>query len=354
MVRPETSEGRSRSVKKQREDFFLEIFAIFFYLYGMNLAAIHAQQQIPSPKNVKVLQNGSSVLVRVIADKGGGQYEGSVAGVRVNLRSQNPLKPGDFFTATVNLKNGKIEVSPKTESGITFTSGKLIFENAGAAHLENLLNSLGLPADEINKHLAMQFKQLEMKFDASLLRKLRGLSVRFNGKEKSAGEIASILRQKGIEPDGELITALLSLFYDDQAGEDSTDKKKDQILKIINHKYGWIFLPYEIVRAENEVLGSGVIRLLLDSANQLKKANFNARLNQKEYIFNLDFEKKHLSKLMANISPEPSEAEKEEFISALQKKLLPFGKPETSWAEKEDVEGTGCEAEELLMVGGMV
>lgn len=320
----------------------------------MNLAAVHAQNQIASPKNVKVLHSGSSVLVRVIADRGGGQYEGSVAGVRVNLRSKNPLKPGDVFTAVVNLKNGKIEVTPKTDSGITFASGKLIFENAGSAHLENLLNALGLPSDEINKHLAMQFKQLEMKFDGGLLRKLRGLSVRFNGKEKSAGEIASILKQKGIEPDGELINALLSLLYDDQAGEEGAHKNKDEILKIINHKNGWIFVPYEIVRAGKEVLGDGVIRLLFDGANQLKKANFNAKLNQKEYCFNLDFENKHLSKIMANITPEPSESQKEEFITALQKKLISFGKPETFWADKEIVEGTGCESEEIFMVGGVV
>ena len=320
----------------------------------MNLASVHAQNQIASPKNVKVLHNGSSVLVRVIADKGNGSYQGSVAGVRVNLHSKNPLKPGDVFTASVNLKNGKIEVTPKSESGITFTGGKLILENATSARLESLLNSLGLPADQINKHLAMQFKQLEMKYDGPLLRKLRGLSVRFNGKEKSAGELAAILKQKGIEPDEDLINALLSLFYDEEEGEGDAGRHKEGVLKIINHKNGWIFLPYEIVRADREVLGSGIIRLLFDSANQLKKANFNASLNQKEYIFNLDFENKRLSKLMANISPEPELAEKEGFISALQKKLLPFGAPQTFWADKEDVEGSGCESEEIFSVGGMV
>lgn len=320
----------------------------------MSLVAVHAQHQISSSKNVKVLHSGSSVLVRVIADKGGGQYEGSVAGVRVNLHSKNPLKPGNLFAAVVNLKNGKIEVTPKSDSGITFTSGNLIFENAGSAHLENLLTALGLPSDEINKHLAMQFKQLGMKFDGGLLRKLRGLSVRFNGREKSAGEIASILTQKGIEPDGELINSLLSLLYDTQNEEENAQKNKEEIIKIINHKNGWIFVPYEIVRADHKVLGDGIIRLLFDGANQLKKLNFNANLNQKEYRFNLDFENKHLSKLMANISPEPSASQKEEFISALQKKLIPFGKPETFWADIETVEGTGCESEEIFMVGGIV
>ena len=335
-----------------REDF-LEIFAIFFYLYGMNLTGIHAQQQIASPKNVKVLHSGSSVLVRVIADKGGGQYEGSVAGVRVNLRSKNPLKPGDVFTATVNLKNGKIEVTPKTDSGITFAGGKLIFENAGSAQLSNLLNSLGLSADEINKHLAMQLKQLEMKFDGELLRKLKNLSLRFNGKEKHAGELAAILKQKGIEPDDELINALLSFLYsEDEAGGEGSPENKENLLKITNHKNGWIFVPYEIIRDGNEVLGNGVIRLLLDSANHTKKLNFNININSKEYLFALDFEEKHLKKVRMNVSPEP---ENHEMLSeALKKKLVDFGKLELAWAKKEEIEGTSCDEESFYTVGGLV
>ena len=63
--------------------------------------------------NRQVLKEGSSVLVRVIADRGGGKYEGSVAGVRVQLNSAKALTPGQSFTATIAVKNGSIVITPK-------------------------------------------------------------------------------------------------------------------------------------------------------------------------------------------------------------------------------------------------
>ena len=199
----------------------------------------------------------------------------------------------------------------------------------------------------------MQLKQLEMKFDGNLIRKFKKLSLRFNGKEKQAGELAAILKQKGIEPDDELINELLSFLYgENEAVGEGSPKNTENLLKLTNHKNGWIFVPYEIVRAGKDVLGNGVIRVLLDSANHTKKLNFNININSKEYFFALDFEEKMLKKVRMNVTPEPLNHEM--LIEALKKKLADFGNIHLTWAEKEKIEGTSCDEESFYTVGGLV
>ena len=316
----------------------------------MNPLYVNARSQIKASQNVKVLQQGSSVLVRVIADKGGGQYEGSVAGVRVKLHSQNPLKPGDIFTATVNLNNGKIEITPKSESGISFLADKVFVEAQGQNQLQNLLAKLGLAPDQLNSHIVLQMKQLGMKLDADLIRKLHSLSLRFAGKEKKAAELLTILKDKGLELTQSQILSLLNLL---EAGEEGGEEDDFQKLKIINHKKGWIFLPYEIIEGSgNEKIGSGIIRLLIGADKRLSKLNFNILINKNEYLFNLDFEDKKCKKVRCNFPAK--ESEKERFLENLAGKLSGSGAPEIIFAEKEQLEGSACQGEVFFEVGGRV
>ena len=65
----------------------------------------------------KVLAEGSSVPVRVTRGLGGGRYEGFVAGVKVSFTSERALKAGDTFSAVVNGRDGKIILTPETQTG---------------------------------------------------------------------------------------------------------------------------------------------------------------------------------------------------------------------------------------------
>ena len=107
--------------------------------------------------NRQVLKEGSSVLVRVIADRGGGKYEGSVAGVRVQLTSSKPLQAGDSFAATISVKKGLIVVTPKDISGMAGLQGAgeiaLQFNEVSQSQLFSLLESLGLPADNLSSFI---------------------------------------------------------------------------------------------------------------------------------------------------------------------------------------------------------
>ena len=61
----------------------------------------------------KLLKTGDSALVRVIADRGNGRYEGFVAGVKVAFSSARPLTVGTSFPAKVQVNGNTIILFPK-------------------------------------------------------------------------------------------------------------------------------------------------------------------------------------------------------------------------------------------------
>ena len=296
--------------------------------------------------NAKVLNSGSRGLVRVISDRGNGSYEGSLAGVRVNLRSQKQLKVGDSFIATVKLNKGVIELSPEDEGG----KPAVLMMEEGNSSVEKLLKGLGLVPDSLNKHIILQMKQLEMKLEPEIIKKFRNLSLRFAGKEKRAAELLAVLKDKGLELSEGQILSLLNLLDEKCESEEEKDASS---LRLINHKKGWIFLPYEIIDAsQKEKIGSGNIRLLIGDDKKLLKLNLNVLINKNEYLFNLDFENKKCKKVRCNFPVK--DGERENALKVLGKKFFFLAAPEIIFAEKSELEGSGCESEEFFEVGGRV
>ena len=144
----------------------------------------------------KTLRDGSQVLVRIISEKGGGKYEGSVAGARVTLSSQTKLKAGSSFPATITTKNGQILLSPVSTNLTSNMASDVNLSVLQDSQLMSFLQNLGLPADNLSFHLLQQMKQLEMKFEPELLNKFHNLALRLNGKEKRAVELMIILAKK--------------------------------------------------------------------------------------------------------------------------------------------------------------
>ena len=174
----------------------------------------------------KGLQNGSQVLVRIIADKGGGKYEGSVAGARVTITSKQPLAAGTSFTASISSKNGQIFLTPNTiETNIAQQTFELsVIQNE---QLASLLQNLGLNADDLSYHLMQQLKQLGMKMDSTLLSKIYNISVKFKGKEKRAAELISILAKKGIDFSEDELLSLLQELGEEPDSDDSNNKSQN-------------------------------------------------------------------------------------------------------------------------------
>ena len=328
--------------------------------------------------NRQVLKEGSSVLVRVIADRGNGKYEGSVAGVRVQLTSAKPLRAGDTFTATIGVKNGSIVVTPKEASGMAGLQGAaeiaLQFNEVSESQLLSLLESLGLPADNLSSTILQSFKQMGLKMDTALANKIRSLALRFGGKEKSAAEILSLLAQKGIEADEAEIKDLLSLLEreENQVVEGSTkqkpesadkEKTKEKLINRINSTEGsWYLLPFELVELSGHtedrrlILGGGCIRLLFDSSAALKMLNLDCKYNNQQYLFSLMYEGKRISNTYFNVSSADRALNFEEEIINLKKHFMAAGinPGKITWAEKPELEGNASGLESFVSFGGEI
>ena len=291
--------------------------------------------------NRQVLKEGSSVLVRVIADRGNGKYEGSVAGVRVQLTSAKPLRAGN-------------EISE--------------------SQLLSLLESLGLPADNLSSTILQSFKQMGLKMDTALANKIRSLALRFGGKEKSAAEILSLLAQKGIEADEAEIKELLSLLEreENQVVEGRTkqkpesadkEKTKEKLISRINSTEGsWYLLPFELVELSGHtedgrlILGGGCIRLLFDSSAALKMLNLDCKYNNQQYLFSLMYEDKRISNTYFNVSSADRALNFEEEIINLKKHFMAAGinPGKITWAEKPELEGNASGLESFVSFGGEI
>ncbi len=368
-----------------------------FFLYNLSVNSngiiVRTNQLLTNGIKSQFLKNGSQVLVRVLSQLPNGKYEGSVAGVRLNFSSNKPLLPGTSFTANVIAKNGVIQLLPKQTGSIQpqnqqnplqnqFQLQNNILQNE---NLASLLSSLGLPADSLSVNLLQQMQQLEMKFDLSLLGKIRNLALRIKGKEKLASQLLMILAEKGLEADKESLEKLLNELFGDYEKEENQsnhqnaqknlmsqqennhqkvekEKKNDyELLNDFNSKKGkWYFLPFEIINLSqlaNQNLGKGLIKLLYNGDNsKLLMTNLDCTYNNKNYLFNLFFEPTQagnkITSLAVNINPVEAN-EREIIISKLKEAFLKKNvKLDVFWADKEKLEGSACGFESIFSVEG--
>ena len=302
----------------------------------------------------QTLRDGSQVLVRIIADKGGGRYEGSVAGARVSITSKQPLAPGTTFTASISAKNGQILLTPNLEqSNIAQQTFELsVIQNE---QLVSLLQNLGLNADDLSYHLMQQLKQLGMKMDSGLLSKIYNLSVKFKGKEKRAAELIAILAKKGIDFSEEELLALLQELdgEEENPAEDNQNNDEYKLLNKINSiKNTWQMLPYEIV-SNLGALAKGLLSFYVDETTQLKLLNVDCiwLSNNHKYLFSLEYERG----LCRNIKMSGNGIDVSKLANILDNRLISSGKQITiEIVEPELIEGTACGTEEFFVFGGEV
>ena len=303
----------------------------------------------------KGIHDGSQVLVRIISDKGGGKYEGSVAGARITINSRTPMTPGTSFKATITTQNGQVLLFPLSENGELVQNAQFTILAAQNEQLASLLQSLGLNSDELSYHLMQQLKQLGMKMDSGLLSKIYNLSVKFKGKEKRASELISILLKKGIDFSEEELLALLNeLDGENQSSKEKSNQNHQHKLlnKINSIKNTWQLLPYEIV-SNAGALAKGSLGFFVDEAQSLKLLNVECNWlgNNHKYLFSLGYEKG----LCKNIKMSGNGIDLERLADILDKRLISSGRQITiELVEPELIEGTACGQEEIFVFGGEV
>lgn len=350
------------------------------------------------------LREGNTVLVRIIADKGNGQYEGSVAGNRVTINSSKAYAPGSTFLATISMKDGRPFLSNIESKDVNqifqkfnVTSFVNVQGNALATvadpSLAAYLNSLGLAADNLSYHLLQQMKSLGLKFDSFYMNRVYKMAARFSGKEKSAASLILLLKQKGIDASFEDIEALLNNLDEDsennnfnqketQIKSDSSiqnetlyfetiikkffedlmnlNEEKTGLLTVMNHlraskssvsDSSWIFLPYELICNE-EKTGGGNIKLLLNNNNQLEMVCLSCLYQNEKSDFVINYLNHKINKI-AMYKDNTADIDKE--IKLLKDKLKILNSDViVEWIEKEKAEGLCASFDDIQKVQGDV
>ena len=308
----------------------------------------------------KTLRDGSQVLVRIISEKGGGKYEGSVAGARVTLSSQTRLKAGSSFPATITSKNGQIILSPVLSGQNANGAASVNLSVLQNSQLMAFLQNLGLPADNLSFHLLQQMKQLEMKFEPELLNKFHNLALKLNGKEKRAAELMSILAKKGLNfTEEELLSLLEELGWaDDSTQQDmqNNHQKKDyqQINKLNSIKNSWQFLPYELIQNQKSI-AHGNIGLLFNDNDSLQMLKLECKWDSSghRYLFVLEYKAGACKNILMNCDGSPEQNEK--IAGKLDALFSSMGKQITIELVPSDlIEGTACQTQDFYSFGGLV
>ena len=318
---------------------------------------VHTSQLSRTSISRHQIKDGSQVLVRIISDKGGGKYEGSVAGARITLNSKAPMTPGTSFKATISTQNGQVLLFPLNESGEIAENAFFTMEAVQNEQLASLLQSLGLNADDLSYHLMQQLKQLNMKLAPDLLSKIYNLSIKFKGKEKRAAELIAILAKKGIDFSEEELILLLQELGNEQNDEqnDSQNNRQQEyalLNKINSIKNTWQLLPYEIV-SNISTLAKGNLSFFVDESAALKLLNVDCNWlsNNHRYLFSLEYEKG----LCRNIKMSGEGIELSRIANILDQRLAASGKEiNIELVDPELIEGTACAQEEFFAFGGEI
>ena len=217
-----------------------------------------------------------------------------------------------------------------------------------------MLNNLGLSADAVTTRILHQMKQLEMKFDSKLINKVKNLALKFKGKELKVSELLLLLEEKEINFTEEELLNLLAQIedYSEQNKNQNQKEKFKELNKFNEKKRNWIFLPFEFVSYNDNVLGNGILKLLLGvNLKIIEMVNIETVYKNHEYNFSLLFENKKCSKIYFNI-PEMKYNKIDIFIDMLKSKI---GKNvQIEYKEKEELSGTSCLTEEFYSLHGEV
>ncbi|MCR5724521.1 MAG: hypothetical protein K6G80_05480 [Treponema sp.] len=172
---------------------------------------VHRVQAGISQSRSASLREGAVVQARVLSHDGGSSYTVSIAGRKLQVRSEQPMTAGQVFSARIQLKGEEIALVLQS------TADALPPER----QLQALLSSLGLPENTEAFRLVHFAQALGIRLKPEQLRKAYALSLRFSDSE--AAELCLILDDKGLESSDEAVQSVL-----DGRGENSRRQKRRQ------------------------------------------------------------------------------------------------------------------------------
>lgn len=357
-----------------------------------------AQTYGVQPAKVKI-QNGSQVNVKIILGDGNGKYSATVAGVRVNIRSERAFKNGEVFKAKLFVKDGTVFLTPvaANKSGIQIENFPLSV--VSDFQVFDFFKNLGLPSDFVMLNIFQMMKQLQMKLNIPLFTKLHNFAVKFSGKQKTAAEILMILADKGFDFNEEDVFSLLKLVDNQIDYKEKNNKQNENAKKLLNKinlkDGGWFIIPFcienlsennfvteaELFNKNSEnidktksrffddkvltqnsdeklknIIGFGNIRILIGNGKKIKLLNLSCNFQNKDYYFSLEYKNGICQKIKMNIDDENLEKH-HKILLKLQDKLEKLflngkikNKIEIEWGTEDELNGFSCENEEFYSI----
>lgn len=374
-----------------------------------HIQALQGQLKADYSRYSNNLKEGSPVQVRILADKGNGRYEASVAGTRIILSSEKTLKTGETFTGKIGLtgniitisKNGETSPIPVQNLNITnITESGDLFSPVASPALASLLASLNLPSDNFSFQLLQTFKQMGMKFDSALLKKIRKEAEKSRNPKAKMEELVKKAQKKAFTKNPEDFDLP---FFNSRQENPEKNKNQESLnnshakninninwlqeikrfisqitqedlenpkgeLTVLNHlgfykdkttENSWVTIPFEMVNPfTEETSGSGKIMILLGASDKnFKQMNIGADFTGKKYRFAIYGTpgKSEIRKITFSIQQEgvridpESEIQKLSSVFSQNKKI-----PHIEFADFEKMNGLSSGLEEFSLAEGNI
>lgn len=373
------------------------------------------QNQISAGRNLK-FQNENVVSGRVISANPDGSFDVSLAGQKINVRSNVHLAPNQIFSARVSVKNGTVYLSLINDSSLNVSSIKNSPESDFVSKLASetsfgklndsasaFLQSLGIEPSHEAFRLVQLMLQMGIKIDAESAKKAVKTAKKFSDDEKDdAAQISFLLEKKGLKSGEKTVKAVFHGFSGEKQenqSKNSDDKKNfnfeskkadfdeksaknflknylDSVDSACNsNKIGaltafnsfksknadekcenshWILLPFEW-KSQNCF---GDIRVFLDdNLRNLQKIVINCKKNVQKLVFSLYFKNKKVESLKFGFDFPVSSKRKTEYSALLSETLKKCGcgseLTSVEFAEFDEIKDFGSGDETVESVRGL-
>ena len=176
---------------------------------------IHLLDSVHTSSSGGTVTLGSTVFVKVMEQQAPGIYKVAIGNNFFLAKSQTTLEKGTVLQVKIQGKGKQIllipERSTETKEFVKLTENSFSKDRL-PLHIQDFLQKVGLPADEISGRLFSLLQQLHVRPDEKKLSKAYKLASKFTGREKEAAETALFLLDKGIEPPEEHIMSFLRIL----------------------------------------------------------------------------------------------------------------------------------------------
>ncbi|MBR1721542.1 MAG: hypothetical protein IJ727_03500 [Treponema sp.] len=174
------------------------------------------------------LRNGSLVTGRVLSKNSDGSYLLSLAGQKINVKSEHPLHQGQVFSAKVVLKEDRVILTlVNNDTDTTSFLKKAGADSVIAPNVASRLVELGLNANEQTLNLVLFMRQIGIKIDAWAVKKALQRAKGSENQEENA-QLALLLDEKSISVDEEKVRAIFRRDYDRQKNQRHEEERQSQ------------------------------------------------------------------------------------------------------------------------------